>query len=203
MKKPKFSICIPTYKRPELLQRTLDSIRLQSFKDYEIIICDDTASDDIKHICEINQDLNCIFIKNEILLGSPENWNSTLRQARGDYIKILHHDDWFSDSSSLQKFVDALNNNPDISFCFSNCYACDVKGNILWTHASSDRQIQDIIDFPEGLLLANNIGAPSTTFFRSSEKIFFDTALIWLVDVDYYIRFLQKHKFIHLKDALV
>ena len=36
---PKVSICIPTYKRPELLKVALDSCLAQTFKDFEVVIC--------------------------------------------------------------------------------------------------------------------------------------------------------------------
>lgn len=41
---PLLSICIPAYERPALLKRLLDSIAKQVFKDFEVIITDDSSS---------------------------------------------------------------------------------------------------------------------------------------------------------------
>ena len=50
--KPKVSICIPVYKQVECLHRALNSIRDQTFQDYEIIVTDDTPDDSIKNMME-------------------------------------------------------------------------------------------------------------------------------------------------------
>lgn len=44
---PKVSICIPTYNNVESLQRCIESILVQTFEDYEIIITDDSNNSDI------------------------------------------------------------------------------------------------------------------------------------------------------------
>ena len=65
------------------------------------------------------QKIQIIYFKNEQQLGSPENWNEGMRKAKGQWIKLMHDDDWFSNKHSLQLFADAINDNPDCSFFFS------------------------------------------------------------------------------------
>ena len=48
METPVFSIIIPTYNRAHLILKTLDSIRDQHFKNYELLIIDDGSSDNTK-----------------------------------------------------------------------------------------------------------------------------------------------------------
>ena len=45
MKKPKFSIIVPVYNTEKYLKRCLDSIKSQSFKDYEVIIVNDGSTE--------------------------------------------------------------------------------------------------------------------------------------------------------------
>ncbi len=44
-KRPKFSICVPTYNRKLTLPRLLDSVSRQTFRDFELVIIDDGSND--------------------------------------------------------------------------------------------------------------------------------------------------------------
>ena len=46
------------------------------------------------------------YFKNADQLGTPENWNEGLRKASGDWIKIMHDDDWFTGPESLHIFTE-------------------------------------------------------------------------------------------------
>ena len=52
MSHPKVSICIPTYQQIEYLKKTLDSIQIQDFTDYEVIITDDSRDNSVKYLVE-------------------------------------------------------------------------------------------------------------------------------------------------------
>ena len=47
---PLISICIPAYKRAAFIKRLLDSIAIQSFQDYEVVITDDSPGDDVEQV---------------------------------------------------------------------------------------------------------------------------------------------------------
>ncbi|MBX9222446.1 glycosyltransferase family 2 protein, partial [Campylobacter coli] len=49
---PKLSVIVPTFNRSSLLQKAVQSILNQDFKDLEIIISDDNSSDDTKSVVE-------------------------------------------------------------------------------------------------------------------------------------------------------
>lgn len=180
------SICIPVYKHLDLFQRCLYSILEQSFQDYEIIVTDDSPTDEFSSISVI--DKRIVYLKNEKPLGSPGNWNKAISLARGEYIKIMHQDDWFSSPNALLLFVQALDNNPNVQFAFSGC--CDIGENIFIERYISNKTINRIKNNPEILYFGNLIGAPSVTIFRNGFEFYFDENLIWLVDLEFYIRFL-------------
>ena len=91
--RPKVSVIIPTYNNVESLKRTLNSVLVQDFEDYEVIITDDSDNESLQKFL-LNYPLPKIkYFKNSKKLGSPENWNEGLRIACGEYIKIMHHDD--------------------------------------------------------------------------------------------------------------
>ncbi|GHT52317.1 hypothetical protein AGMMS49982_12220 [Bacteroidia bacterium] len=191
MKNPKVSICIPAYKQVDYLKRCLDSIKNQTHTDYEAVISDDSPNDDIKNLIAQYSDLPIVYHKNPEALGSPENWNQAMRLASGEYIKIMHHDDWFASSSSLQQYVELLDKHPEAIFGFS---ACNDIGTLNQTipHHSANFQLKRLRKEPDILALGNFIGAPSVTIFRNHLNIFFDKQLIWFVDIEFYIRLLRK-----------
>jgi glycosyltransferase involved in cell wall biosynthesis len=190
---PKVSICIPTYKQVEFLKRTLQSIAIQTFSNYEIIICDDSPDDSVYDLINtfgFNGRLK--YYKNEKNLGSPENWNETIKYATGEYIKMLHHDDFFTDEFSLAKFVTLLNSNPSAHFGFSSSIGWDTEVNHKYLYKPKRSLIDNMVKDPNVLYLGNLIGAPSATIFRRTLSQRFDNNLKWLVDTDFYIRAIKE-----------
>ena len=184
---PKISICIPCYNQVDNIKRLLNSILIQTYKDFEVIISDDSDNDLIKNCIEAYAINNIKYYKNAVALGSPANWNHAIDKASGDYIKIMHHDDWFTGEASLQAFVDVINKNPEVNFVVSHCVNVSTEREEIHDIPNLDmiRQTPDI------LYLGNHIGAPSVTFFRKS-LLRFDNQLKWLVDIDFYIRMLRE-----------
>ena len=65
------SICIPTYNRPELLANCLNSLSLQTNKNFEVCISDNCSDNDIRDIISpFKNKLNITFSKNR------ENFNN-------------------------------------------------------------------------------------------------------------------------------
>ena len=68
------SICIPAYKRIDYLKRLLCSIEIQKFKDYEVIISDDSNDDSVAALLKnFNGRFEIKYFKNEKALGTPAN----------------------------------------------------------------------------------------------------------------------------------
>ncbi len=198
------SICIPAYNNLKLFKRCLDSVLTQNSKDYEIIVSDDSTNKEIAdYIKQLNLK-NLVYFHNSPGLGSPENWNNTLSHASGKYIKILHHDDYFTDGNSLRKFVDTLEKNPKSGLAFSYSRIHFKKQDEFFIHKQTRTQVKRLEKEPEFLFFRNVIGAPSATFFRNDKDLLFNTEYKWLVDVEFYIRYLRKYpKFTLISEPLV
>ena len=200
---PKVSICIPAFQQPELLRRCLESVRMQSYQDYEVIVTDDSGNDCLQSvIAEFAAILNLKYIKNVQNMGSPANWNHAMQQASGEYIKILHHDDWFFAENSLAGFVEMLECNPkaDLVFCPSRHYE---KGVHVSTYVPGLTQLNWLAGDPKVLFRGNVIGAPSAVLFRRW-GLLFDEKLKWVVDLDFYIRLLSLNKnFVYTPQELI
>jgi FkbM family methyltransferase len=187
--RPAVSICVPAYEQPEFLERCLESIFSQDFQDFEVIVTDDSASDDVQKVVEKwSPNGRIIYQKNMIRLGSPANWNAAMALARSDLIKFLHHDDWFATNNSLSRFVEAMNTSPDVKFAFSAANACEDDGSRIFLHQPTQSQFEHFVHDPLSLQFANFIGAPSATIFRKLTDFEFDPRLRWVVDIDAYLR---------------
>lgn len=198
------SICIPTYNNLDLFKRCLNSVLIQTYKDYEIIVSDDSDSDEIKYYLTGLNLTSLTYVHNIPALGSPGNWNRTLDLAKGNYIKILHHDDYFSHEKSLSAFVSALEKRSDAHFAFSYSTIRFKKQNIDFIHKQTRTQIKRLEKEPWFLFFRNVIGAPSAVFFRNDPAFRFNPAYKWLVDVAFYINYLSVHKnFVVIPDPLI
>ena len=202
--KPKVSICIPAYKQVDYLRRTLESVQLQNFKNYEIIITDDSPDNSVKELIEKFYLPDQVkYFKNKVNLGSPENWNEAIRYAEGEYVKIMHHDDWFTSENSLEEFVRILDENPDANFGFSATLVWQVDSDTNWVHKATDEQLKSLSHDSRCLFFGNFIGAPSCTIYRRTITEKYDPKLKWVVDFDFYIQVLQKNQFIFCPKPLV
>ena len=193
---PLISILIPSYNKPIQIKELLDSILQQSFKDYEIIITDDTENNIVKVAVEEYDDSRIKYLHNIPPLKSGKNWNAGLKLATGEYIKIMHDDDSFVDSESLQCFVSVALDNPHKKFFFCNSRCINRKFEKLrsFTPLKYVKQKDNIFaTFP-----VNYIGAPSVTLIKSEEIELFDENLIWFIDLEFYLRVLVKNTDMYL-----
>lgn len=198
--RPLISICIPAYKRPGNVARLLDSIRAQSFRDFEIVLTDDSPDDSVKQVLSRYEDLPIRYLHNDIALGTPANWNFGIGQARGEWIKLMHDDDWFAIPQSLQQFAEATRSGS--KFIVSR-YQNVFEDQHTERPAFPQKWRAQIIKKPLLLLSNNVIGPPSVTLVHNSIKDRYDPAMKWRVDMDYYIRLLQIHRDFRLVDEVL
>jgi len=190
---PFISICIPAYKHIDYLQRLLDSILIQTYKDFEIIITDDSPDNSVEVLLEkYSSNHNIYYYKNEKPLGTPENWNEAIRKANGTWIKMMHNDDWFANDNALQIFYDNIQQHPnaDFFFCaFQNVEANSGKTQVVKMSPADKAFLKSN---PYHLLKKVYIGNPSCTLVRNGLHIFYDKRYKFIVDFDYYIRIIQQ-----------
>lgn len=100
----RFSIIIANYNSEKWIKKTLDSILLQTFKDYEIIIVDDMSTDASLHIIKnyINElPIKLIRLDHKAYNGGARNIG--VKEATGEYIVFMDCDDWFYSSDCLKE----------------------------------------------------------------------------------------------------
>ncbi len=90
-----FTIFIPTYNRAHLLPRALESIAVQTYKDFEVIIVDDGSTDDTKEIVQewIEKEIFPIRYFYQENKGKPSAHNRAVKEAKGYFFVTLDSDD--------------------------------------------------------------------------------------------------------------
>lgn len=102
MKKPRISVLIPTYNRPEFLRQALWSVVCQTLKPYEVIVADDNQDENQNRINksvveEFSSKYPYIhYHKNDKNYGPAGNYKNLFNIATGDIIQFLGDDDLLS-----------------------------------------------------------------------------------------------------------
>lgn len=190
---PLISICIPAYKQVDYLRRLLDSVSIQTFKGFEVVITDDSPDNSVELLLKEYKSIpNLTYYKNKQPLGTPENWNEAIRKASGNWIKLMHNDDWFATDDALQQFFNTVQQNPNTDFfysAFQNIEANSKRKEVVKMSAADKAFLNSN---PYHLLKKVYIGNPSCTLVRNGLDIFYDKRYKFIVDFDYYIRLIQQ-----------
>jgi len=203
MSQPLISICIPAYKKPQYVVRCLESIIKQDYPHREVIISDDSPDEDIKQAVQpFTSQIDIHYFRNQPPLKTPRNWNAALDHGKGQYLILMHQDDWFHSDSALTIMANELEKtHADFVFCQNT--AIDEHGRKLILQAIPTL-LKEMSEKPNHLLLAQVIGPPSNTLLKRTVKTRYDDRLIWLVDVDYYSRILKEgYKYSYIPQHLV
>lgn len=119
-KEIKFSIITPTHNRLGLLQRCTESIISQSYKNWEMLVVDDSTDDKVsKSAWRRNLDARIKYFKNEKNMGANYSRNLALDNARGDFVIFLDDDDILN-TDCLRSAVNTIHNNPEYVWYLSN-----------------------------------------------------------------------------------
>jgi len=206
---PLVSICVPLYNAKEFISATIDSVIRQTYTNWEMIIVDDHSVDGSWDIVSAYRDLRIRCIRNEKQLGGGANWNRVLSEARGEYVKLLCHDDLLG-PDCLNRQVEAFRLDSNCSVSLVSCARdiIDQFGRPLMRRQWFRRDtFLDGKSAVRATLRAgtNMIGEPSATLFRKEDARcagLFDATLPYVTDLDYWLRLLAVGDLYYLTDNL-
>lgn len=91
MSAPRVSVVIPTYRRPGILSRAVDSVKNQTFDDWELIVVNDAPDCDVRDV--LPDDDRIYYHQHERNRGAPTARNTGIDAADGEFIALLDDDD--------------------------------------------------------------------------------------------------------------
>lgn len=128
---PYFSVILPIYNVEPYLERCIQSILMQTFNDYEMILVDDGSTDESGRICDTYADkYDHIRVVHKENGGLSSSRNAGMGIARGEYIWWVDADDWV-EKHALSQLYDAVNDDkPDI-VKFNYVRVADTETSVL------------------------------------------------------------------------
>ncbi len=115
------TIAIPTYNRRKTLETTLKSVLSQITDDVELLVSDNASTDDTKEYMKnvLKKYPYVKFFRNNVNLGSDENFRLCMERASGKFVLILSDDDYFLDNG-VNNILNVIKSNKNLSLIFLN-----------------------------------------------------------------------------------
>lgn len=177
----KVSVIIPTYNRPALLARTIDSVLAQTYPDLELIVVDDGSTDNTPEVVAAYGDrVRYIRQANQGPDAAVARGFST---ATGDYINFMDHDDLMM-PEKIERQVAILDSHPSVGLVHCGYEHID----------ENDKTLQRRIALPdtdilENLIKSNFIWSGAPLIRRNwLEKVGLFDEDIWCSDWDLWLR---------------
>lgn len=181
MEKIKVSVIIPTYKRADLLQRAINSVLNQSYRNIEIVVVDDNSpNSEWRNITEdyMNKYKNeprVTYVKHSENCNGAVARNTGIKVAKGEIITFLDDDDIYYKDKILKQ-VNYLVNHPDKTAVYCGWYrngsfSPNLEGDLSYYLLSGDQII-----YTNAIMLwkevAVKLGGWDETFIRHQEAAF-------------------------------
>ncbi|AWK52040.1 glycosyl transferase [Clostridium beijerinckii] len=214
---PLVSILIPTYNQTKYLKLALDSALNQSYRNTEIIICDDSSTNDVEKLVERYM-LKTNKIKYFYNGGPSGDWGKInmekcFQKSSGEFVNYLFHDDLFN-PNKIDKMVNYFLYDDTLSLITSYRKLINEKGEYL------NDTLRTVQQYPYDIRLTgeeagrkllfslnNYIGEPTTAMFRKSAinsiTSGYDSYEInCLLDAALWLKLLRQGNMIYISDPL-
>ena len=116
---PTVTFVVPCYKLAHLLSDCVNSILVQTFPDFEVLIMDDASPDNTAEIAASFSDPRVKHIRNQQNLGHLQNYNKGIAAARGKYVWLISADDTLRRPYALERYVQLMEAHPNVGYVFS------------------------------------------------------------------------------------
>ncbi|MFD1675827.1 glycosyltransferase family 2 protein [Alicyclobacillus fodiniaquatilis] len=120
------SVIVTNYQNANYIKACLDSIRKQSYREFELIVVDDCSTDESRHLIRHWKKRYKHRLKHRMLfvsmprnIGFPGVLNVAMYLAKGEFIAVQDGDD-ISHPERIEKQVDYLRQHPDIGIVGTN-----------------------------------------------------------------------------------
>jgi GT2 family glycosyltransferase len=187
-KKPRVSVIIPTYNRGWIIREAIDSVMVQDYRDFELIVVDDGSTDNTPDILDSFRDeIRVLRQENQ---GVSAARNRGLAAASGRFIAFLDSDDLWLPQKLLRQ-VEFFNKNPDAQICQTE--ETWIRKGVRVNPKKRHKKPRGMIFEPS---LALCLVSPSAVMIRASlfEKVGgFDETLPACEDYDLWLRISSRY----------
>lgn len=195
--KKRVSVIMPVYNAEKFLKEAIDSILVQTFSSFELLVIDDGSTDDSCKIILGYKDSRIRFLRNEKNIGLIHTLNKGINESKGEYIARMDADD-VSRADRMLKQVYFLESNPSYGMVGSWCSIINSSKKIEYhtSHASLQFALLNYCCFVH----------PSVMLRKSvltENQLSFDSHFVHSEDYELWTRLLTKTKAANLPDYLL
>lgn len=123
---PRLSIGLVVYNGERYLDAAIESLRRQTFTDFELVMSDNGSTDGTPGIAEaaVQRDPRVRYVRHEVNRGLAWNLNYVVREAVGEYFMWAGHDDLHA-PDFIERCVAALDADPDVVYAYGDTFLID------------------------------------------------------------------------------
>ena len=187
MNSPFFSIVLPTYNRADFISKAINSVILQTFKDWELIIIDDGSTDNTKELVSTfnNPGIKYFYQQNQERSVAR---NKGIEKSKGQYICFLDSDDYYLENHLLVLYEDISKGNSPIAFYYV-LRAFENKGVVSFPENQAESNGNNL-----ALIFKTIIAPPQACLHREILKIHrFDPRFFIAEDIELWTRILLEY----------
>ena len=145
---PKITVYITNKNYSDFLEKNINSVLKQNFKDFELIIVDDGSTDDSQTKIEKYRYLKNVRIFYRKSQGLIKTINFCIKASKGDFILRLDADD-FLDENALMILYNAITKSKDTALVYSDYYTVDKKDRLINLNRNIDlKKHSKLFDIP-------------------------------------------------------
>lgn len=203
---PTVSVVLPTYNRSASLRRAVESVLVQTYEDFELVVVDDASTDDTDGVVHGLDDDRIRYRRHDENWGCPAARNTGIEAADGELVAFLDSDDRLHEEF-LEVSVDRLSEEPDE--VAGTCVAYDVRasdGTIRDVHGSLDGRFtyETFIErFNEGEYVPNGLGGNLIRASVFDEVGYLDEdECAFADDFDFHVRLLETYDMVGIDRPL-
>lgn len=214
---PLVSILIPAYNQTKYLKEALESAINQTYPNIEIIIGDDSSTDEVEIFIKpyVERYRNISYYKNErdSMDYGISNTQELLRKSKGEYINYLYHDDVF-EATKIEKMMKYYLNSNDVTLVTSHRQLIDENGNFIADSGATQRlfnedKLLDGIELGRCCLnsIINYIGEATTVLLKKSLILnelfkFNNNIYLNIGDLAMWLSLLNKGRAVYISESL-
>jgi glycosyltransferase involved in cell wall biosynthesis len=155
---PLITTIIPTFRRPDLLRRAVESVRAQTFEDFKICIYDNASGDNTEDVardmCKLDKRIH--YIKRSSNIGPGPNMVQAVASVDTQFFSLLNDDDFLL-PSIYGESVAAFEQHAELGFVCSKTLSVDVtNGSMQYRNRDWDGGLYQPSNFLSSKMFASH-----------------------------------------------
>jgi glycosyltransferase involved in cell wall biosynthesis len=204
MESPLVSICIPAFKAGAFIGETLESIRTQTFTDWELLVVEDGSHDKTEEIVRtfaatVTQPVH--FQRHAVNQGLPATRNTAIKSARGHWVALIDSDDLWTPHHLEHAVARARETNAELVHTGVIMFDSDTGKDVELRVPTAETLAQ----FPLSLFKGEYVIQPSSTLIRRdslNQVGGFDPTCRYVEDRELWLRLVRAGARVSYADSL-